>query len=92
MDSYINIIGTCAACLTTSALLPQVIRTIKTNDTSSLSLLFALAINTGTMLWLIYGILLGNPIITLSNAIVLILSGIIVFYKTRNIVSKQEKL
>ena len=87
-----EIIGVIAGFLTTASFIPQVWKVVKTKDTSALSLIFALAINSGTALWLVYGIYLQNVVIIISNAIVFSLSAVIVFYKIRNILTKEEKI
>jgi MtN3 and saliva related transmembrane protein len=87
-----EIVGLIAAFLSTSSFIPQVWKVYKTKDTSAISLLFILAINLGTFLWCIYGIYLKNPTIVGSNILILLLSGIIVFYKVRNIFFKVEKI
>lgn len=80
----IDIIGLVAAFLTTISFLFQVVKTIKTRDTSGISLLMYLVFITGVALWLIYGILLKNKIIILANLITLILAGIILVIKIIN--------
>lgn len=86
----VEILGFIAGTLTTFAFVPQVAKTIKTNDTSGISIAFSLAFNTGVVLWLLYGMMVGNAIIILSNTVVLFLSLVIFTYKIRNIIVKKE--
>ena len=80
----IDIIGLVAAFLTTISFLPQVIKTVKTRDTSGISLLMYLVFVLGVTLWLAYGILLKNKIIILANLITLVLAGVILAIKVKN--------
>lgn len=83
MDFWIEILGGVAACLTTAAFLPQVIKTIKTRQTRDISLVMFSMLTTGIVLWLIYGSLIGNWPLIASNTITLILASIILGHKLR---------
>jgi len=74
-------IGYLAAALTTGSFLPQAIKTIKTRDTSSLSLSMYTLFTLGVLCWLIYGVYLNNVAIIISNAITLLLAACILSYK-----------
>ncbi|MCH3961540.1 MAG: SemiSWEET transporter [Solobacterium sp.] len=76
-------IGTIAAVLTTSAFLPQVIKVIRTKDTTGISLLMYIIQVTGIGLWAAYGFMLQNPALYVANSITFILSSIILFYKIK---------
>ena len=77
-------IGAIAAVLTTLAFLPQVIKTIKTKDTSGISLgMYAMQV-TGIGLWLEHGILIGDMPLILANSVSFVLSGTILYYKIRS--------
>ena len=78
-----EIIGLIAAFLTTISFLPQVIKAIKTKDTSSISLLMYSLFTSGVFLWMLYGILLENIVITSANLITLILAGIVLAMKVK---------
>ncbi len=86
----INIFGYIAATLTTISFLPQAIKTIKTKNTSGISLAMYSIFTTGVGFWLIYGILLKNPIIITSNAITLVLTAIILGIKIQNCKTKNS--
>ena len=78
-----SIVGLIAGALTTSAFLPQVIKTVKTNSTKDISLgMFAITA-TGLLLWLIYGILSESLPVIIANAISLPLACTIIIYKLR---------
>lgn len=76
-----DLIGYLAGMLTTASFLPQAIMTIKTRDTSSLSLGMYSLFTLGVLAWLIYGIQLGDYAIILSNAITLALATAILSVK-----------
>jgi MtN3 and saliva related transmembrane protein len=76
-----DIIGYAAAILTTASFLPQAFMTIKTKDTSSLSLSMYGLFTLGVLCWLIYGIHLADYAIIISNAITLLLASCILSYK-----------
>lgn len=79
----VEIIGFVAAVLTTLAYFPQVIKTWKTKSASDLSLGLFLILTSGVALWLVYGILIGNGPIIASNAITLVLTGSMLYFKLR---------
>jgi MtN3 and saliva related transmembrane protein len=80
----IETIGAIAAFLTTTSFLPQAIRTIKTRDTSGISLAMYLMFVLGVALWLFYGLLLENMVIVVSNFITFILAGLVLVVKIKN--------
>ena len=80
-----EIIGYIAAFLTTISFAPQAIKTIKSKDTSGISALMYATFVIGVFFWMIYGILLQNLIITIANVITLILAGIVLAIKVKNI-------
>ncbi len=71
------IIGYFAAILTTGSFLPQAIKTIKTRDTSGISLVMYSLFSLGVLMWLIYGLLVKDYIIVLANLITLFFALII---------------
>ncbi|MBU6339205.1 MAG: SemiSWEET transporter [Rickettsiales bacterium] len=77
-----------AALLTTISFLPQVIKTIATKDTSGVSFWIYLIFVSGVAMWLLYGILIKNPIIIIANLITFILAGTILVIKIHNIVKR----
>jgi MtN3 and saliva related transmembrane protein len=79
-----EIIGYLAAFLTTGSFLPQVIKTIKTRDTSGISLLMYSMFVCGVFLWLVYTIYLQNLTMIIANGITLFLSAIVLVIKVKN--------
>ena len=78
-----NIIGIVAGILTTSAFLPQVIKTVRTKSTKDISLGMFGVTSTGLALWLTYGILSGAVPVILANAVSLPLCLTILVYKLK---------
>ena len=78
-------IGFLAAILTTSAFLPQAFKIWKTQSANGLSLTMYLVMGTGTLCWLIYGLLIHSPSIIVANSISI---SIIIFIITFIIRSK----
>lgn len=76
-------IGFIAAFLTTFGFVPQVIRVMKTKDTTSISLGMYLISVTGMLLWLTHGLVIQDMALVAANIISATLSGIILYYKLR---------
>jgi MtN3 and saliva related transmembrane protein len=81
--NFVAIIGFLAAFGTTVSFLPQAVKTIQTKDTSGISLPMYILFTTGTLLWLIYGVMAGSMPVTVANAITFIFASIILVYKIR---------
>ena len=76
-------LGYAAGIITTLAFLPQAIRIIRTRQTRDISLLWALAMNIGIVLWLLYGIAKNDLPMIGANSITLVLLMIILYCKMR---------
>lgn len=77
----ITILGLSAAFFTTVSFLPQAIKTIRTKDTSAISLFMYILFTIGTLLWLVYGFITDNLPVWLANAVTTVLAAIILYYK-----------
>jgi len=73
----VTVIGLIAAACTTFAYVPQAVKTIKTKDTKSLSLIMYVIMTIGIVLWLFYGVLKNDLPIIIANTITLLFAGII---------------
>jgi MtN3 and saliva related transmembrane protein len=80
----IDIIGVTGATLTTLCWLPQAMKVIREKETRALSLSATAAFTIGVALWLIYGLALNNWPLIVSNAITLVLMGVILAMKLRH--------
>jgi MtN3 and saliva related transmembrane protein len=79
----INLIGTAAACCTTTSFVPQLLRVWRLKSARDISLIMFLVFSIGVFLWLIYGIYLHSFPITLANGATLALSLAILVLKLR---------
>ena len=70
-----------AALLTTAAFVPQALHIIRHRETKAISLVMYVAFASGVALWLVFGVLIGNWAIIISNAITLALTLAIVGMK-----------
>jgi MtN3 and saliva related transmembrane protein len=67
--SFVTALGLLAATLTTVSFLPQVIKTWRSRNVGDLSPLTFGIFCVGVGIWLIYGLLVGDLPIILSNAV-----------------------
>ena len=74
-------VGLTAAFLTTGSFVPQAIQVLKTRDTTAISLVMYVMFTTGSFLWLIYGIFIKSPSVSLANAITFLLALTILMLK-----------
>ncbi len=81
--NYIEIIGFIAAVLTTAAFLPQVYKTWKTKDVSSLSLPMLFLFFIGIVAWLVYGFLKNSPPMIFANSITVVSSFLLIYFKIK---------
>lgn len=80
MDFH-TIIGLTAGFCTTVAFLPQAIKTWKTKSAKDLSLGMYSIFCTGIILWLIYGFLINDLPVILTNLASMILATSILYFK-----------
>jgi MtN3 and saliva related transmembrane protein len=78
-----RIIGLLAGILTTSSLLPQIIRTLKTKSAKDLSLGMFLFFVLGIVCWLVYGIMVKEWPIIAANVITLVMAVILLVCKLK---------
>lgn len=74
-------LGYIAAILTTSSFIPQVVKTIKTKDTSGISLYMYLFFLLGIILWFIYGLKIKSMPIIIANLLTGLMASVILYYK-----------
>lgn len=79
----IQLIGLVAGGLTTTAFLPQVIKTWKSKSAKDLSLGMFLLFSLGVALWLVYGIMVNDIPVIAANLLTLLLASTILFFKFR---------
>lgn len=66
---FLTVIGLVAATLTSSAGLPQVLKSFKTKSTRDLSWIMIFQILLGTTLWAVYGIFAKDIVIIFAQAV-----------------------
>ena len=77
----VDIIGYFAAILTTSAFVPQLIKTLKTKKADDVSLTTLIMFIIGVLSWIIYGYKISSTPILIANLITLILNLLIFISK-----------
>ena len=81
---HIEIIGYCAAFLTTIAFLPQAIQSWRTRDLPGISLGMYSLFTVGVGLWLVYGLIIERWPLILANALTFALALSILLLKLRH--------
>lgn len=76
-----DILGYCAAALTTGSFVPQAFLTLRTRDVSGISRGMYSAFTAGVALWLAYGVALREWPIVAANTVTLLLAGTILTIK-----------
>jgi MtN3 and saliva related transmembrane protein len=76
-----DLLGYCAASLTTLSFLPQALLTLRTRNVAGISLGMYGAFTVGVALWLAYGLVLGEWPIIIANALTLALATVILALK-----------
>ena len=77
-------LGYAAAILTTLAFVPQAIKTIRSRDTSGISLAMYIVFTTGIGFWFLYGLALGSWPMILANITTFLLAAVILGLKIRH--------
>lgn len=78
-----TLVGFAAAFCTTVSYIPQVKKCWQTGSTGDLSLKMLLILATGIGLWVIYGVLKGDPVIIIANSVSLLLLCNLLVFKVR---------
>jgi MtN3 and saliva related transmembrane protein len=82
MDA-VTLLGLAAAALTTTAFLPQLLKTWRTKSAKDVSLWMLITFSLGVFLWLIYGLYIQSLPVIIANAVTLVLSSINLILKIR---------
>lgn len=87
----IEILGYTAGAITSLTFLPQVIKTLREKSAKDVSMMmFIIAVVNQTM-WVVYGALLSNWVIILTNAVILSMSLTMIILKLRYSAEEDEK-
>ena len=84
MTRFADVVGYCAAALTTLAFVPQVLKSWRSKSVDDLSGVTLLAYALGVLLWLLYGIILGSTPIIAANTATFGLIGTLAALKLRH--------
>ena len=79
----VTLLGYAAATCTTVALVPQVVRIWRTRSTRDISLGMFVVMTAGVLMWLVYGLLIGDRPLVLANGVTFVLSLTILMMKLR---------
>lgn len=74
-------LGYAAGFLTTIGFVPQVVRSYRTKHVHDVSVVQPVVLLVGMILWLIYGVHLGDAAIIAANVVCITLNGILVVLK-----------
>lgn len=75
--SPVDALGYMAAVLTTSSFFPQALKTLRTGDTSGISLGMYLMFTSGVVVWALFGLITGDGPVLVSNLITALPAGLI---------------
>jgi MtN3 and saliva related transmembrane protein len=89
IQNLIPWVGACAALLTSLSYIPQVQKAWPRGSTSDLSLKMLVALTTGLVLWIGYGLLRGDWVIVAANGVGATLSASVLAFKIRDIRSRR---
>ena len=84
IPAVIDLIGAGGAALTTLCWLPQAIKVIREKETRALSLPATAAFTVGVVLWLVYGMAIGDWPLIGANAVTLVLMAVILAMKLKH--------
>lgn len=78
-----EIIGLVAGILTSSSMIPQVVKTIKMKEAKDISVIMFIALMAGTGLWCYYGIIKNDMPIIITNGFSCSLNGFMLLLKIK---------
>ena len=90
--SNIDIFGLFAAVLTSASFVPQVIKTVRSKDTTSISLFMYTMFVTGVGCWLVWGVLVDQVPVIVANVVTFILAAVILGMKLYSVIVKKEPI
>ncbi len=78
-----EILGYTAGAVTAFTFMPQVIKTWRDKSARDISLTMFLIAFINEIMWLVYGFMIDNFVIILTNAVMLLMSGIMIALKMK---------
>ena len=80
-DASVRLLGYVAATLTTASFFPQALKTLRSGDTSAISLRMYGLFTVGISLWAVYGFCVNDGPMIVANLITLVPAGIVLARK-----------
>ena len=87
---WVTSIGLVAAFCTTTAFLPQVIKSWKTKHVKDISLMYFVLVTFGIFMWFIYGLIIKDFPVIIANGISVLLAGSILYLKLKDVFKKHK--
>jgi MtN3 and saliva related transmembrane protein len=81
--NWTQIIGLAAGILTASSLIPQVVKTLKEKKAEDVSLIMLFVLQSGLVLWIVYGIKKDDLPIILTNCFSLLVNIVMVVLRIK---------
>jgi MtN3 and saliva related transmembrane protein len=81
----VRALGYLAALLTTLSFFPQALKTLRSGDTSGISLRMYALFTAGIALWAVYGVCTGDGPLIVANLVTLVPAGIVLERKLRSL-------
>ena len=81
--SGVDVLGYVAGLITAFTFLPQVLKTWKTKSAKDVSLARFLIALTNQIMWLAFGILRDDPVIIITNALMLLMTSLMIILKLK---------
>ncbi|MBM5799330.1 MAG: glutathione synthetase [Cyanobacteria bacterium K_DeepCast_35m_m2_023] len=85
LDVFIRLLGYTEAMLTTLSFFPQALKTLRSGDTSGISLRMYLLFTSGISLWALYGLLNRDGPVLVANLVTLVPAGVVLERKLREL-------
>lgn len=82
-EILVEIFGLLGGGLVALCFVPQMLKTIRTKETKSLSLSMYVIYCMGCVSWIIYGALIESPSVVFWNTVILLFAGVILIQKIR---------
>jgi MtN3 and saliva related transmembrane protein len=78
---FMEVIGIVAGICTSSSVIPQLVKTVRTKKATDVSLLMFVVLLTGNSLWVYYGADMGDVPIVATNILSILLNIAMLFFK-----------
>ena len=92
MESFtVSALGYGAASLTTLSLFPQALKTVRSGDTSAISLRMYGLFTLGVLAWAVYGLLRADGPVIAANLITLVPASVVLERKLRSLLESRDR-